>query len=106
MPVTRPMKVTTSITISKEIIASIDLLLVENGNRSEFIERILQDFLSKMKRTPRQSNDLEILNRNADRLNRETEDVLSYQVKLLKEDSNCLRILKISKSIINHASHL
>ena len=82
MPVRRPMKVKTSITISKEIIMSIDSLLGGNGNRSEFIERILQEFLNKMKRRPRQSNDLEILNRNADRLNREAEDVLSYQVKL------------------------
>ena len=81
MPVTRPMKVKTSITISKEIITSIDSLLGGNGNRSELIEQILQDFLNKMKRTPRQSNDLEILNRNADRLNREAEDFLSFQVK-------------------------
>ena len=82
MPVTRPMKVKTSITLSKVVITSIDSLLSGNGNRSEFIDRILQDFHNKMKRTPRQSNDLEILNRNGDRLNREAEDVLTYQVKL------------------------
>ena len=76
------MKIKTSITISEEILFSIDSLLAQKGDRSEFIERILSDFLDKIKTTARGVKDIETINKNADRLNKEAEDVLSYQVKL------------------------
>jgi len=78
MPTIRPMKVKTSITISKKILASIDSLLEKKENRSEFIERILSDFLVKINDSSHSTKDLEIINRNADRLNKEAEDVLKY----------------------------
>ena len=76
------MKVKTSITISNDILNTIDSLLGQNGDRSQFIERILMEFLDKLKRSSPNSKDLEIINKNAERLNKEAEDVLSYQVKL------------------------
>ena len=76
------MKVQTSITISKEVLNSIDSLLVKKSDRSDFIEQILQDFLANMRNASRNLEDLKILNKNAKRLNEEAEDVLAYQVKL------------------------
>ncbi len=37
-------------------------------------------FLAQLKRRERDARDLEIINRNADALNAEAEDVLAYQV--------------------------
>jgi metal-responsive CopG/Arc/MetJ family transcriptional regulator len=64
------MKVKTSITLSKDILEAIDRIIVKPQNRSAFIEKL------------RDEKDLEILNKRADRLNREVEDVLSNQVEL------------------------
>ena len=76
------MKVQTSITISKKVLNSIYSLLVKKSDRSDFIKQILQEFLTNMRNASRNLEDLEILNKNAERLNKEAEDVLAYQVKL------------------------
>ena len=41
-----------------------------------------QDFIEKQIRRKREMNDLDILNKKADKLNKEAEDVLSYQMDL------------------------
>jgi metal-responsive CopG/Arc/MetJ family transcriptional regulator len=71
------MKVKTSITLSKDILEAIDRIIVKPQNRSAFIEN-----LKKRAKKLRDEKDLEILNKRADRLNREVEDVLSNQVEL------------------------
>lgn len=76
------MKVKTSITISEELIKIIDELFSEQKNRSEFIEEAVRDFIKRQAERKRDLEDLNILNKNADKLNREAEDVLSYQVNL------------------------
>ncbi|MCC6542996.1 MAG: ribbon-helix-helix protein, CopG family [Nitrospirae bacterium] len=76
------MKVKTSITISEELIKSIDELFSEQKNRSEFIEEAVRDFIKRQTERKRDLEDLNILNKKADKLNREAEDVLSYQVNL------------------------
>jgi len=76
------MKVKTSITISGELLESIDRMFGKQKNRSEFIERAVWDFIKRQKQKRRDWKDLDILNRKADKLNREAEDVLSYQVEL------------------------
>jgi metal-responsive CopG/Arc/MetJ family transcriptional regulator len=75
------MKVKTSITLSEEILHAIDQILGESKNRSAFIEHALRDYLKKRSNKIRDNKDLEILNRNSKRLNREAEDVLKYQVE-------------------------
>ena len=72
------MKVKTSITIEEELIKGIDEMS-GGGNRSGLIERAVRDFIEKEARNKRDSEDLAILNKNSARLNREAEDVLSYQ---------------------------
>jgi metal-responsive CopG/Arc/MetJ family transcriptional regulator len=76
------MKVKTSITLSEDVLREIDQISGESKNRSAFIEIALRDFLKKKAKKLRDDRDLEILNRNSKRLNREAEDVLSYQVEL------------------------
>lgn len=76
------MKVKTSITLSEELIKSIDELFGVQKNRSEFIEKAVKDFIERDVQRKRDSEDLDILNRKADKLNKEAEDVLSYQMDL------------------------
>jgi len=76
------MKVKTSITISEELLHSIDELLGRQKNVSEFIEKAVRDFVERQTRKKRDMEDLKILNKKAERLNREAEDVLSYQADL------------------------
>lgn len=75
------MKVKTSITLSEDILLAIDQILGKSKSRSAFIEYALRDYLRKRSKTLRNEKDLEILNRNSKRLNREAEDVLTYQVE-------------------------
>ena len=76
------MKIKTSITLSEEVLLEIDKISGETRNRSAFIEIAIRDFLKKRAKKIRDDRDLEILNKNSKRLNREAEDVLSYQVEL------------------------
>jgi Arc/MetJ-type ribon-helix-helix transcriptional regulator len=76
------MKVKTSVTLSEDIIREIDELSGRYGNRSALIEKAIREFLSAEASRRRDIKDREILNRRADALNREAEDVLSYQVDL------------------------
>ena len=76
------MKVKTSITLSEDLLYTIDQILGESKNRSAFIELALRDYLRNRSKMLRDDNDLEILNRNSKRLNREAGDVLAYQVEL------------------------
>ena len=75
------MKVKTSITLSKNLLKEIDAIISKSGNRSLFIEEAIKNYLTHKKRDLRNKNDLEIINRSADELNKEANDVLSYQVK-------------------------
>jgi hypothetical protein len=52
------------------------------GTRSALIEQAVRDFLAVQAKRTRDVRDLEILNRRAETLNVEAEDVLSYQVEL------------------------
>ena len=76
------MKVKTSITLSEELIRTIDALSSQYGTRSALIERAVRDFLATEAQRQREAQDLEILNRRAEALNAEAADVLSYQVEL------------------------
>ena len=74
------MKVKTSITLSRELLAAVDARTGRGRGRSEFIEAAVRAFLDKSMRDERGVRDLEILERRAARLNREAADVLTYQV--------------------------
>ena len=73
------MKVKTSITLSSEILHQLESFTSE-GTRSDFIEKALWRYIELLRRDERDKNDLEILNNGSSYLNKEAEDVLSYQV--------------------------
>lgn len=72
------MKVKTSVTLSQELLAEIDLLPAYH-NRSLFLETAAWAYLEHLSYEERERRDLEILNARADYLNAEMADVLLYQ---------------------------
>lgn len=76
------MKVKTSITLSEELLEEIDRRGEQFKNRSDFLERAAKAYLAQLERNEVNARDLEILNRHAERLNREAADVLEFQVEL------------------------
>jgi metal-responsive CopG/Arc/MetJ family transcriptional regulator len=74
------MKEKTSVTLSRDVLKGIDRLAGSKYSRSAFIERVLRDYLRRRARAAIEARDLEIINANADQLNAETEDALTYQV--------------------------
>ena len=74
------MKVKTSITLSQAILDQIDGRIGQSASRSAFIEEALAKHLAEIERREREERDIEIINRNADRLNAEAMEVLEYQV--------------------------
>lgn len=73
------MKAKTSITLSEDLLETIDELSGQFRNRSEFIETAVRVYIAQMIRRKRNTRDLEIINRHVDRLNKEALDVLAYQ---------------------------
>jgi metal-responsive CopG/Arc/MetJ family transcriptional regulator len=73
------MKEKTSITLSKEVLAGIDHIAGSKKSRSAFIEGVLAQYLRKRARAQIEARDLELINKAADELNAEVEDVLRYQ---------------------------
>ena len=76
------MKIKTSITLSIELLKAIDLYIGEYKSRSAFLETAARQFIIQLERKKTEQRDLEIINRHADSLNAEAEDVLTYQVPL------------------------
>lgn len=70
------MKIKTSVTLSDALLKEIDRV---DTNRSAFLERAALAYLARSSREARDLRDAKILDRHADRLNREAADVLEYQ---------------------------
>ena len=73
------MKVKTSITLSQSILDQIDHRIGEEVSRSAFIEDAVARHLAVLARQERDERDIEIINRNAERLNREAMEVMEFQ---------------------------
>ncbi|MCX5860326.1 MAG: hypothetical protein NT056_10650 [Proteobacteria bacterium] len=76
------MKVKTSITLSESLLKAIDQRTGSDKTRSAFIEKAMWVFITQMIRDEQNARDLDIINRRAERLNREAADVLGYQTNL------------------------
>jgi metal-responsive CopG/Arc/MetJ family transcriptional regulator len=76
------MKCKTSITLSEDLLREIDKHGKEFKSRSEFLEIAARAFLDRLTRMKAERRDLAIINRRADALNAEAEDVIAYQVPL------------------------
>jgi len=73
------MKRKTSVTLSRDILVAIDRLAGSRGSRSAVIERVLRSYVEHQTRISRDAEELERLNRGAERLNAEVADVLAFQ---------------------------
>jgi len=73
------MKVKTSVTLSEDLLRRIQKSSRKNESRSEAIERLLSEAFEYESRTAADERDLELINKHAEQLNREAEDVLEYQ---------------------------
>jgi len=76
------MKSKTSITLSEDVVDALNRMTPKGGSRSETIERLIRESLAIRAQRARDAKDLEAINRHADQLNEEAEDVLTYQVDL------------------------
>jgi metal-responsive CopG/Arc/MetJ family transcriptional regulator len=73
------MRVKISITLPLELLGRLDRVY---KNRSALLERAALDYLARLESDERDRRDLEIINRNAGRLNREAMDTLDYQIPI------------------------
>lgn len=74
------MKSKTSITLSEYLMEAINRRSSQFKNWSDFIETATRSYIAHITRQEQNEKDLAIINRRADQLNREAEDVLGYQV--------------------------
>jgi metal-responsive CopG/Arc/MetJ family transcriptional regulator len=74
------MKVKTSITLSDKLLEAVDKRARKHRKtRSDFIEVAVWAFIGQLIPNEQNAPDLEIINRRADFLNQEANDVLEYQ---------------------------
>lgn len=69
-------RVKTSITLPKTLLTRLDSA---DKNRSAILERAAVEYLARLEKEARDRRDIEIIERNADSLNREALDTLEYQ---------------------------
>jgi metal-responsive CopG/Arc/MetJ family transcriptional regulator len=73
------MRVKTSVTIDEAVLRAIDRAATAERSRSRILEDAARDFLRRRSRAAREERDLRILDASAAALNREMEDVLTFQ---------------------------
>jgi metal-responsive CopG/Arc/MetJ family transcriptional regulator len=71
-------KMKTSLTLSREVVRGIDRVAGEKRSRSAVVGDVLRGYLSQHERAAN-ARDAEKINRFADELNAEMQDVLAYQ---------------------------
>jgi metal-responsive CopG/Arc/MetJ family transcriptional regulator len=69
-------RVKTSVTLPKQLLIRLDRV---DKNRSAILERAAVAYLARLEREARDKKDIDIIERNAERLNREAMDTLTYQ---------------------------
>jgi metal-responsive CopG/Arc/MetJ family transcriptional regulator len=76
------MKEKTSITLSSDLLAEVDRSAGAAASRSAFIEGVLREYFKEKIRQAIHQRDIELINANAEYLNREAMDVLRYQAPI------------------------
>ena len=77
------MKIRTSVTLPHELLRRLDRV---DRNRSALLERAAEAYLRDLGRQERDRCDIAIIDKNAERLNREAAEVLDYQRPLTASD--------------------
>jgi metal-responsive CopG/Arc/MetJ family transcriptional regulator len=73
------MKVRASVTISSELLLKLNELA--GKRRSEIIEKALQDYFIKNTKKKSRQSDVEIINKNADLINKQVAETLEFQAE-------------------------
>ena len=79
------MKVKTSLTLSEDLLASIDKLAGRKVSRSAFIEQLLRESMARRVQARRDVREVATINRHAHQLNSEMSDALSFQASAAEE---------------------
>lgn len=79
------MKAKTSLTLSEDLVASIDKLAGPKISRSAFIEQILRDFVDRRIQARKDARAVAAINRHAAQLNVEMSDALAFQASSADE---------------------
>ena len=79
------MKAKTSLTLSEDLLASIDKLAGTKVSRSAYIEQILREFVDRRAQARRDARETASINRHSAQLNAEMSDALSCQANLADE---------------------
>jgi metal-responsive CopG/Arc/MetJ family transcriptional regulator len=73
------MKAKTSLTLSEDLVKTLDKLAGTRVSRSAFIENILREFVDRRAAARRDAQAVAAINRHAAQLNAEMSDTLSFQ---------------------------
>ena len=72
-------KMKTSLTLSREVVRGIDRVAGKKRSRSAVVDDVLRGYLFHRERAAANARDVEKINRFADELDAEMQDVLAYQ---------------------------
>ena len=73
------MKQKTSLTLSEDLLETLDKMAGPEVSRSSFVEKILRDFVEGRAQARREARETAAINRHAAKLNAEMKDVLAFQ---------------------------
>jgi len=73
------MKLKTSLTLSGDLMATIDKLAGSKVSRSSYIEQILRDYVDGRAQARKDAREIAAINRHSAQLNAEMSDALSFQ---------------------------
>jgi len=79
------MKTKTSLTLSEDLVASLDRLAGPKVSRSAYIEQILREYLDRRAQARKDAREVAAINRHAAQLNAEMNDALSFQASSADE---------------------
>lgn len=79
------MKAKTSLTLSEDLVASIDKLAGTKVSRSAYIEQILREFVDRRVQARKDARETAAINRHSAQLNAEMTDSLSFQANQADE---------------------
>ena len=79
------MKAKTSLTLSEDLVKTLDKLAGAKVSRSAFIENILREFVNRRAAARRDAQAVAAINMHAAQLNTEMSDTLSFQSSLAVE---------------------
>jgi metal-responsive CopG/Arc/MetJ family transcriptional regulator len=75
------MKVRTSVTLPRELLVEVDALAGKKHKRSAIVETALRDYVAKETGKELNRRDIEIINKNAEMINKQVEETLQFQAE-------------------------